>query len=1142
MRVTRLEGAGPGGVHLAATDVANHLACRHVTTLDLAAARGQATPPAWRRPGLDALRERGMEHERAYLAHLEAQGVELARGGDGSGVRWTLEAMRCGAEAIVQAPLAAGRFDGRADLLRRVARPSTLGAWSYEAIDTKLAKETRAGTLLQLALYSDLLAELQGALPECMHVVTPSTAFEPQSFRVEEFLAYYRLVRRRLEAAVERDPATYPEPVPHCEVCRWWPRCDRQRHDDDHLSLVAGISRLQSRELEFRRIATLEALAGVPLPLPWSPRRGAREGYVRVREQARVQLAGRRADGREHELLDVVAGLGLTRLPEPSAGDLFLDLEGDPYVGERGLEYLFGLVSLDAEGAPVYVCEWATGPAEERAAFERLIDTLLIHQERDPGLHVFHYGAYEPAALKRLMGAYATREREVDQLLRVGRFVDLLGVVRQALRASVEHYSIKDLEAFYGFARDTALKQASHARADAERALELGMTEAIDETTRGTIEGYNRDDCVSALRLRDWLETLRAELEGRGTPVPRPAPNDGAPAPELDEREIRARELGARLTFGIPEDPAARTAEQRSLVLLANLLEWHRREEKAPWWEYYRLFELSDEELMDEKAGIAGLSFVATVAGTKRCPVERYAFPAQDTSVRPDDELHARDIGKVGEVVALDSIDRTVDVRRTAASAEHRLSAAFEHKVISGKTQADALDRLGEWVATQGVDAPGPYRAARDLLLLHPPRLIPGEALALPGETVAAAALRLARALDHGVLVIQGPPGAGKTYTSAHMICELVAAGRKVGVSAQSHKVIRNLLDWVVRAAGQRGESVTCVQKVQEPAEEAGPVREIADNADVLGALEHGTTQVAGGTAWMWARPEFHEAVDVLFVDEAGQMSLANVLAVAQGGRSLVLVGDPQQLEQPIQGSHPEGADVSALDHAMEKRKTLLPGRGLFLDETWRLHPALCAFTSEAFYENRLRSRPGLERQALEGPLLSGAGLWHVPVEHDGNQSASPEEVEVVGRLIDTLLEGTAWVDEHGARRALALDDVLVVAPYNAQVFDLARRLPRGARIGTVDRFQGQEAPVVIVSMATSTPQDAPRGMEFLYSLNRFNVATSRARAVCILVGNPLLFEPDCQSPRQMQLANAFCRYLEMAQTMMVPVDRAVVS
>jgi uncharacterized protein len=1130
MRVRRNPDGTSDEIHLAATDVANHLACRHVTALDLAAARDRLSPPPWRRPGLDALRERGMEHERAYLAHLEAQGVELARGGEGAGLEWTLEAMRRGADAIVQAPLAAGRFGGRADLLRRVPHPSALGAWSYEAIDTKLARETRAGTLLQLALYSDLLAELQGARPERMHVVTPHTAFEPESFRVEEFLAYYRLVRRRLEDAVEDEPETYPEPVPHCDVCRWWPRCDRQRHDDDHLSLVAGLSRLQSRELESQRIVTLEGLAGVPLPLAWTPRRGGREGYTRVREQARVQLAGRSTGSRVHELLDPVLGLGLERLPEPSAGDLFLDLEGDPYVGDAGIEYLFGLASLDAEGEPVYDCEWAISPREEKAAFERVVDAMLIHWERFPDLHVFHYGVYDPAALKRLMGRYATREREIDRMLRAGRFVDLHSIVKQSLRASVERYSIKDLEAFYGYRREMPLAEVAPWRRAAEHALELGQAEALDAPLRQAIEGYNRDDCVSAMRLREWLEQLRAERIAGGVEVPRPAPpEDGAPKEEIDERERRARALAERLMAGVPVDPAARCAEARACALLANLLEWHRREEKAPWWEYYRLLDLSDEELMDEKAAISGLTFVERVGGTARCPIERYSFPAQDTSVREGDKLHARDIGRLGEVEALDQVERTVDIRKTGAAAGRHVGAAFEHDVVPGDPMAKALDRLGEWVANHSVDAPGPYRASRDLLLNLPPRLIPGETLELAGEVVGDAALRLALALDHGVLVIQGPPGAGKTFTSARMICELAAVGRKVGVSAQSHKVIRKLLDDVMVAASKRRQTVTCIQRVRKIERTEGPVREVATDLPVLEVLRHSAASVVGGTAWMWSREEFHEAVDVLFVDEAGQMSLANVLAVAQGAKSLVLVGDPRQLEQPIQGSHPEGADVSALDHVLAGGKTLPKGRGLFLGETWRLHPTICKFTSEAFYEGRLRSRAGLERQAIEGALLSGAGLWHVAVDHDGNQSASLEEVEVVHRLVEALTHDTTWVDEHGARRALALGDVLVVAPYNAQVFDLARRLPRGARVGTVDRFQGQEAPVVIVSMATSAPEDAPRGMEFLYSLNRLNVATSRARAACILVANPRLFEPDCQSPRQMRLANAFCRYLEMA-------------
>jgi superfamily I DNA and/or RNA helicase len=288
---------------------------------------------------------------------------------------------------------------------------------------------------------------------------------------------------------------------------------------------------------------------------------------------------------------------------------------------------------------------------------------------------------------------------------------------------------------------------------------------------------------------------------------------------------------------------------------------------------------------------------------------------------------------------------------------------------------------------------------------------------------------------------------------------------------------------------------------------------------------------VLGGTPWLWCREQFRDSVHILFVDEAGQMSLANVLACAPAGKNLVLLGDPQQLEQPQQGTHPEGSDISALAHLLDDRKTISEGQGLFLAETWRLHPTICSFTSELFYEGRLVSHSGLERQKIQVPApFSGSGLWFVRVVHEGNQSYSVEEVELVAAITEILTRsGSTWTDRGGNQQPLTLDDILIVAPYNNQVNRLTDRLP-GAKVGTVDKFQGQEAAVVIYSMTTSAPEDAPRGMEFLYNLNRFNVATSRARSACIVVGNPRLFSPECRTPRQMELANVLCRYAEMSE------------
>jgi len=452
-----------------------------------------------------------------------------------------------------------------------------------------------------------------------------------------------------------------------------------------------------------------------------------------------------------------------------------------------------------------------------------------------------------------------------------------------------------------------------------------------------------------------------------------------------------------------------------------------------------------------------------------------------------------------------------------------------------------------------------PFQAARDALLRNEPRLVGGNIASITNELLPVEAAKiLALALDLSILPIQGPPGSGKTYTGAQMIVELVMAGKRVGITAVSHKVISNLLKEVCKAAK---ESSTDLQVVQKPNDDDGcdeqTVELVKTNEEVLEKLQTGEAQVAAGTAWLWARAEMADSVDVLFVDEAGQMSLANVLAVSPAAKSIVLLGDPQQLDQPQQGVHPPGAEVSALAHLLNGRATIGTDQGLFLSETWRLHPDICAFTSELFYDGRLVSRPENSNLRLncrgvtpwappvstagrprsDAPttlpdaarLLHGTGLRYVPVKHSGNQSDSPEEVGRIVQIVKELLrEEATWTNKKGETRPLELKDILIVAPYNAQVLALKAALP-GAKIGTVDKFQGQEAPVVFYSMTTSTPEDAPRGMEFLYSLNRLNVATSRAQCVTVLVASPALFEVQCKTPRQMELANAFCRYLEIA-------------
>lgn len=1136
----------PVGFRLTASDLSGYLACRHLIELERAAAEGRIERAVRDDPALERLIQRGVDFEKEYVQVLRAQGLEVVDLREAHGaqaVEITKERMRCGADVIVQGALGEGRWGGRADiLLKQEDSPSALGGWSYEVLDTKLARQTKAGTILQLCLYTDLLASMQGRPPDRFHVVRPSgeetTPFEIEVFRFADFQAYYRLVRRGLESQVDSGPErpTYPEPVPHCEVCSWWAKCDRKRRDDDHLSLVAGMSRLHAEELRRQGVTTLAAFAEREEPLNQHPDRGSEDAYARLHAQARIQLAGRLAGAPKYEFLSVEAGRGFSKLPESSPGDLFFDIESNPFAGIRGLEYLFGFATLTEEG-PEFRRFWALNSAEERKIFEAFLDFLMERWERYPEMHIYHFSPYEPAALKRLMGRYAICEDEVDRLLRGGRFIDLHTVTRQGMRLSVESYSLKELERFYGFERDLPLAAARSALNRINFALELHIPDEISSEDQAAVEAYNRDDCISTLRLRDWLESRRQELIAIGVEVPRPELAVGDASERIQERRAEVQAVYDRLVEDLPEDEHEWNSEQKAKSLLANMLDYFRREEKCVWWEFFRINELEDEELLYERKAVAGLQFVGEIeGGTARCPVHRYSFPDQEVAFADGVQLIVVGnfpIRRVGTVSSLDLAARTLDIKKRQDSrAYHPQSvAAFER--VPSQGLEDSLLAFATSVADFGLDGPRPFRAARDFLIRAHPRFEdhePGRPLRRQGESPLEAALRIAPRLQESSLPVQGPPGSGKTFTGAQLIVSLSRQRKKIGVTAVSHAVIRNLLDDAIEAADKLGLAldVTHKNKGDDGGNESGRIRPAMNNQDALNAIRPGS--IVGGTCWLWSRDEAVETLDYLFLDEAGQLSLPMILAASRSARNLILLGDPQQLQQPQQGSHPDGTEVSALEYLLQGNPTIRDDRGLFLETTWRLHPGICAFTSEIYYEDRLESLEGLDRQTIQGQTsFLGSGLMAAPVEHTGNQNSSLEEVKVIAEIVRDLLQpGNLWTDREGKPRDLTKSDILIIAPYNAQVGALTRRLGSDFRIGTVDKFQGQEAPVVIYSMTSSSADDAPRGMSFLYNPNRFNVATSRARCICILVGSPALFEPECRTPEQMRWANAFCRYREL--------------
>src|SRR6266700_3622872 len=1081
-----------GRVRVSASDVANFLACRRLTQLDLARARGELRPPREFDIGFQDLVRRGEVHERAVLERFRAEGLDVADvSGAEDGTEATAAAIRGGAGVVYQGTLAGegpgaalfGRPDFlvRADLLPAPDGEPRPDGVHYEVVDAKLARSAKARAVLQTAFYSQLLADAQPIAPRWMHLALGHGEFA--SFKVDDFAAYERQTRRLLEAAIGGDPAAevYPEPVEHCAICRWRDMCRERRRTDDDLSLVAGMTTGQRRALKGDGISTRRGFAG----LAELPRldRVSPDALGRAQRQARLQVASEDDGIIRYELLDperdaggtLVANRGLLALPEPADGDMFFDIEGARYYSEDsrefGLQYLFGVVDR----------------AGEKRAFEELIDFITERRARHPGLHVYHYNHYEPTsvdhltelhgtrqeAVGALMGRFATREGEVDDLFRLGVFTDLYRVVRQGVRAGVESYSIKRLEPLCGYGRRVDLEEATASLIALEAAFEEG-TAAGDGERRRVVAGYNEDDCRATLALRDWLEERRAELAGRlGQELPRPvfAEKRGA-AEDPETARIRSALLAGA---------------GQARVLLADLIDWHRREDKPAWWRYFYLRTLSPAELTGEPDALGGLSGGDVVGQVKKSVVLRFRFPAHEHKFSAGGTACDPATDKQWPVCDVDDARGTIDLKAAGTYAGPWPAALIEAGPPRTREQRDRLRELGDRVVRAGF---GGGDMATALLLRRRPD--DGDdavgSLRAEGETASAAAIRLATSLRHSYLPMQGPPGTGKTYTAAEQILELITQGRTVGITGPSHAVICHLIDTVYEHARWRGAGPPRIgQRADRDHPHLHADARSMSNEQLEKALRDGELDVAAGTAWLWARSGLAGSVDTLLVDEAGQMSLANVLAVAGAARNLILLGDPQQLAQPSHATHPPGAGASALEHILDDRATMPDAAGLRLDQTWRMHPDLCRYTSAAFYDGKLGGVDGLGRQEIQG---WGSGLRLVEVAHQGNTNASPEEAREVARLADQLT-GRRWRDRNAAERSREPADILIVTPYNAQIRAIQRALAgigqTGFRVGTVDKFQGQEAPAVIYSMATSSADEAPRGLDFLYDPHRLN-------------------------------------------------------
>ncbi|UKA59740.1 TM0106 family RecB-like putative nuclease [Arthrobacter sp. FW306-2-2C-D06B] len=1083
----------------------------------------------------------------------------------------SIEALRSGADVVFQAAFFDGQFHGRSDFLvkqpdgsyavydTKLARHAKvtallqLAAYAEQLLKAGITPAPDLTLVLGATIQRDAGGSDAGGFDYVHSDHRLADVLPVFRERRDRFLALTDAHRSRLE------PIQWGAPgVTACGRCDY---CKEQVRLHRDLLMVAGMRITRRKKLMENGIFTIDALAEMP--------DAADSATRRLQEQARLQTGTATPDGTvdytdktgtaKRISYSVLESNSLARLPRPDAGDIFFDFEGDPLwqdpvTGRWGLEYLFGVVENPSEPgeSPVFKPFWAHSRAEERQAFIEFLDYVEERRMKYPDMRIYHYAAYEKTALRNLSVIHTVGEAAVDNLLREGVLVDLYDTVRHSIRISEDSYSIKKLEPLYmgehlrsGEVTDAGASVVAYAdyctARDANRDDEAA-------TILAGISDYNEYDCLSTLELRNWLLGLAAERSIEpGFPA---ASGPELPAETEPDKYEAAPEETALLDYlaELPDD-SLRSNDNRAVAMVAAAVGFHRREDKQFWWGHFDRLDRPVSEWEDTRdcfiveggevlKGWARPTprsnparkvrlFGRAADGSGFAPGKKYfrmyepplpeAFLGKNESTLGRSGMSGTEVIEVGDPVDLDdgsSLSGPDDGASDVVTISERLpKGADEYSQLPMALTPDApvntdgqRKALSELAIKVRSSLPfWPKDPALDLLRRIPPRLATLSELPAveSGDDAYVDAITAAVSdLDRSYLAVQGPPGTGKTYVGSHVIARLVRAGWKVGVVAQSHAVVENMLHAAVKA----GVDPSLIAKEMKHDDPVPWDKQAKDDIERLLGSPGGC--LIGGTAWtMTGRTVPAGSLDLLVIDEAGQFSLANTLAVSRATKRLLLLGDPQQLPQVTQGKHPEPVDESALGWLAHGLHTLPAELGYFLATSWRMHPDLCAAVSELSYDGRLYSAPAASRRRLSGVR---AGVECVYVPHSGNSTQSPEEAAEVVRQVRAHL-GLAWLDprESSEERPLLEKDILVVAAYNAQVQLIQHELRtaglRGVRVGTVDKFQGQEAPVVIVSMAASAAAEVPRGMEFLLSRNRINVAVSRGQWRAVVVRSPEL-------------------------------------
>ena len=1044
----------------------------------------------------------------------------------------TVRAIQKGYDLIYHAYLIDDNLRGEADFLIKCDTKSDLGDYSYEVYDTKITRNLKPRHITQITAYSDMLGKIQKVLPEKMYLIDGSDEYH--SFKTIEYIDLFNHSKKEFIKFLSNisKEKIYPEKCSYCNLCDWKDECDKTWENDNYINLVAGSNKSQVEKLKKNKIRTVEQLSKTKLTA--IDLKINAESFKKIQLQAQLQEEKRNTGEDKIVILDSDFGKGFYKLPKPDDGDVFFDIEGYPRM-DRPFEYLHGLYYKD-KGKLKFKDLWAKNynKESEKNIFIELINFLEKRFVEYPNAHIYHYASYEKRAIRELATSYSSEfpkgDIVNDDLLRKEKYVDLFSIVSQSIRTSERDLSLKSIEKFYNFKR-----KADIVKADDSVIKYDNWIATKNEKYKQDIINYNEEDCISTYLLREFLVKNKPEnidwfVKQEEITKEGEEPNKyrRKASNKLSREEVEV-DLNNRL------EKKKNKTNKKFVENLKNFIGFHWKSNKPEFWEVFDRAEKTHLELEDDTECIANCVLIDDKPKvTEDGFVYSYRFNDQNYKQKEGKSaFDAHQIKGLGTIYSIEENFPDKNILKILVSKRGK-NIEMPSLLTLGNTMPpqvhqhdQALNKfLEDYILNNGEN----YKSIMDMLERKEPdikNIKSGSILIEENKDLITQSIEIVKNLNNSYLTIQGPPGTGKTYTSAKIIIELMKAGKKVGVTSNSHEAIKTLLIAIEQQAVDQNYEFSGMRKSKSSDKHDW---KFIRNVTTGKPLNMDSYSLFAGTSWFFVDPRMNKTLDYLFIDEAGQVALGTTIANATSADNLVLIGDQMQLSQPMRAKHEGYARMSSLDFILEDDDTISTDKGVFLNVTRRLNKKICNYISTSFYDSRLTSDPITETRSVNLKLdpIKDEGLFYVPIDHNGCSQRSDEEADLVEKVFNKIVN-KEYKSENITGK-ISAKDIMVVAPYNAQANNIRERLKKkfkdDVRVGTIDLFQGQEAKVVLISMTTSDVESLPRHKDFFFSRNRLNVAISRAECVAIIIFNENLLLASASSIKEMKLINSFCKLL----------------